>query len=457
MIQSVNPTTGAILATFDCQASADIEQAVAAAHAAQRSWARRSVRERAEIVGRAGAILREQADDHARLITLEMGKPISEARGEIEKCAATCVFYAEHAETFLRPDPVVSNATESFVAYDPLGVILAIMPWNFPFWQVVRFAAPTLAVGNAVLLKHANNVPQCAKAIERVFTSAGVPPGIFTSLLAETDIVEGLLADRRVAAVTLTGSTRVGRIVAAQAGRHLKKQVLELGGSDPFIVLRDADVAAAAKAAAKARNINAGQSCVSAKRFIVEDQIADRFAELFCQEVQALSVGDPMQADTQIGPMARDDLRTTLTDQVGRTLSAGAVLRTGGRAVDGPGFFFQPTVLDRVTAEMPAFAEEMFGPVASVIRARDADEAIELANATEFGLGASIWTDAERGRAFARHIEAGAVFVNGMVASDPRLPFGGIKQSGYGRELGVHGMREFTNVKTVWIGPVRSS
>jgi succinate-semialdehyde dehydrogenase/glutarate-semialdehyde dehydrogenase len=330
------------------------------------------------------------------------------------------------------------------------------MPWNYPFWQYFRFAAPAFMAGNGAVLKHANNVPQCAKAIADIVEEAGAPRGLHQTLFIPSSKVEQLIADHRIAAVTLTGSTEVGAIVAAQAGKALKKQVLELGGSDPFIVLADADISAAAEVAVKARFINVGQSCVNAKRFIVEDSIADKFVDAFCANVAKLKIGDPMATDTNIGPMARADLRKTLHDQVERSIAAGAKLRAGGKSVEGPGFTYEPTILDHVTPEMAAFSEETFGPVAAIIRVKSPEDAIEHANNTEFGLGAAIWTrDSKKAAIYARQINAGAVFINGMVASDPRLPFGGIKRSGYGRELGSYGIREFTNTKTVWTGPIK--
>ena len=336
----------------------------------------------------------------------------------------------------------------------PLGVILAIMPWNYPLWQFFRFAAPALAAGNGAILKHANNVPQCALAIEEVMKAAQCPEGLFKSLLINPDEVAGLIADPRIAAVTLTGSTQVGMIVAAQAGKALKKQVLELGGSDPFIVLADADLERAAEVAVKARYVNDGQSCVSAKRFIVVESVAARFVELFVAYAQKLKVGDPLEQGTTTGPMARENLRSQLHDQVERTVAAGGVLKLGGQPVPGPGFFYPPTVIDKVTPDMAAFREETFGPVAAIIHVRDEDEAIQLANKTEFGLAAVIWSrDISKAKRLAREIDAGAVYINGMVGSDPRLPFGGIKHSGYGRELGDYGLKEFVNVKTLWVGP----
>jgi len=453
VIVSVNPATGEEIARFALDTPEDVERGLAAATQAQRAWGRRPIAERLPLLRGLARVLRENRDAHAALITAEMGKPIAEARGEIEKCALTCDFYADHAEAFLADRETPSSAARSAVVHEPLGVVLAIMPWNYPFWQVFRFAAPALAAGNGAVLKHAANVGLCARAIAEVFETAGAPDGLFQNLTVEPQAVAGLIGDPRIAAVTLTGSTEVGAIVAAQAGRALKKQVLELGGSDPFIVLADADLERAAEVAVKARFTNAGQSCVNAKRFIVEDPVADAFVEAFARRVADLKVGDPADPATDIGPMARANLREALHDQVARSLAAGAELRLGGAPLDRPGAFYAPTLLDQVTPEMAAFREETFGPVAAVVRARDAEHALTLANDTEFGLAASVWTrDAVLAERMARRIEAGAVFINGLVASDPRLPFGGIKRSGYGRELGDLGIREFTNAKTLWIG-----
>ncbi|WP_134500346.1 NAD-dependent succinate-semialdehyde dehydrogenase [Microvirga pakistanensis] len=453
-IDSINPASGETLRSFDEHGPDDIESALDGAVRAQRAWAEVPVSERADLLRRTAQVLRDRKGEYGALITAEMGKPIIEAEAEIEKCAWNCDFYAEKAEEFLAPEPTPSNASESSVVFDPLGVILAIMPWNYPFWQLFRFLAPAFAAGNGAILKHASNVPQCALAIEEVLREAGAPKGLFKTLLISPPAVESLIADPRIAAVTLTGSTEVGSLVASQAGSHIKKQVLELGGSDPFIVLSDADVQEAAAVATRARFLNVGQSCIAAKRFIVEESVADAFVEALCSHVRALKVADPMERDTNIGPLARANLREALHSQVERTVAAGAELKLGGKPVEGPGYFYEPTVLDRVSPDMAAFTEETFGPAAAVIRAKDADDAIQLANRTEFGLGAALWTrDLDQARKLARRIEAGAVFINGMVASDPRLPFGGIKKSGYGRELGVFGIREFTNVKTVWIGP----
>ncbi|HZB61977.1 MAG TPA: NAD-dependent succinate-semialdehyde dehydrogenase [Microvirga sp.] len=456
MIHSINPATGQIIASFEEHGPDRVEHALEEAARAQRSWAEAPIGERVALLTRAAGVLRARKQEFAALITQEMGKPISEAEAEVEKCAWNCDFYAEKAESFLAPEEVASNATESAVVFDPLGVILAIMPWNYPFWQLFRFLAPALAAGNGAVLKHASNVPQCALAIEEVLREAGAPQGLFQTLLVGASAVEGIIADPRIAAVTLTGSTEVGSLVASQAGSLLKKQVLELGGSDPFIVLADADVQEAAAVATRGRFLNVGQSCIAAKRLIVEESVADAFVEALCAHVKALQVGDPMGREINIGPMARGNLRDDLHSQIERSVQAGAELKLGGKPVDGPGFFYEPTVLDRVAPGMAAFDEETFGPAAAVIRVGDADEAVRLANSTEYGLGAALWTrDIDRARRLSRRIEAGAVFINGMVASDPRLPFGGIKRSGYGRELGVYGIREFTNIKSVWIGPAQ--
>ena len=456
MITSSNPADEQLLGTYAFHTQDAVEGFLNKAVSTQRRWARQPVESRCSLLSRVAMVLRKNKAEYARIITQEMGKPIAEAEGEVEKCAWTCEFYAQAAPGFLADQNVASNASESRVVFDPLGVLLAIMPWNYPFWQFIRFSAPALAAGNAALLRHASNVPQCALALEAAFKEAGAPEGLVTTLLVDHDVVAQLIDDPRVAALTLTGSTEVGKRIAAQAGRAMKKQVFELGGSDPFILLADADIEQAAKTAVKARFSNTGQSCISSKRFIVEAAVADRFVELLCAGVAALKVGDPMDRETTIGPLARGNLRDDLHVQVERSVAAGAKLLMGGHPVDGPGYFYAPTVLDHVTPQMAAGCEETFGPVAAVIRVADVEEALQIANATEFGLGAALWTgDLQRARELARRIEAGAVFINGLVASDARLPFGGIKQSGYGRELGEFGIREFTNVKTVWIGPAR--
>jgi succinate-semialdehyde dehydrogenase/glutarate-semialdehyde dehydrogenase len=454
MQYSINPATGATVASFHEPDAAAIETALARAADTQRLWRRRPPAERAQLLSRLAAVLRRHQDDWARLVSLEMGKPLAEARGEIEKSAVTCDFYAAHAPAMLADQVVASNASDSRIVIDPIGIVLAVMPWNYPFWQALRAIAPAIAAGNALVLKHAANVPQCAMALEQLFREAEAPAGLFTTLLVGSASVAGLIDDPRIAAVTFTGSTPVGRAIASQAGRALKKQVLELGGSDPFIVLADADVEAAAAVAVKARFQNTGQSCIAAKRFIVEASVGDRFVAAFCAGVAKLVVGDPMHAATTQGPLARGNLRDDLDKQVRASVAEGARLLAGGKVVAGPGFFYEPTVLDHVSPGMTVAREETFGPAAAILRVGSAEEAVALANATEFGLGAALWTgNADRGRALSREIDAGAVFVNGLVASDPRLPFGGVKQSGYGRELGYHGLQEFTNIKTVWTGP----
>jgi succinate-semialdehyde dehydrogenase / glutarate-semialdehyde dehydrogenase len=449
-IATINPATGETIRTFEPLTDAALDERLALASAAFREWRRTPVAERAAVVRRAGEILERRKGEYARLMTLEMGKTLRSAEEEAAKCAVGCRYYADHAEAFLAPTPVEGGGPDEYVAYEPLGVVLAVMPWNFPFWQVIRFAAPALVAGNVGLLKHASNVPQCALALEALFADAGAPAGVFQALLIGADRVERVLADPRVAAATLTGSERAGGQVAAAAGAHVKKTVLELGGSDPFVVLPSADVARAAEVAVKARAINNGQSCIAAKRFIVADEVYDAFRDRFVRGMRALTVGDPMAATTDVGPLASASIRDDLAGQVERSVAMGARLLTGGRAPAGPGHFYEPTVLEELPPDAPAAREETFGPVAALFRVADADEAIRVANDTPFGLGASVWTQ-DRGEAerFAREIESGQVFVNAMVASDPRFPFGGVKTSGYGRELGPFGLREFVNIKTV--------
>jgi succinate-semialdehyde dehydrogenase / glutarate-semialdehyde dehydrogenase len=454
MIVSLNPYTAEELGRLQTHSAAAVESALSCAAVAQERWREIPIAERVGLLRRIAVTLRAGKDRYARLITREMGKPIAESEAEIEKCAWNCEFYADEAPRFLADEPISSNATQSGVVFDPLGIVLAIMPWNYPFWQFFRFAAPAFAAGNGAILKHANNVPLCAQEIQAVMRDSGCPDGLFHTLLINASEVADLIADERISAVTLTGSTEVGSIVASQAGKALKKHVLELGGSDAFIVLADADVKAAAEVAVKARFINAGQSCVNAKRFIVDESIADEFVSAFCSGVQRLRTGDPLDRQTQIGPMARANLRDALHSQVMRSVAAGATLRIGGAFAAGPGFAYQPTVLDHVRPDMAVFCEETFGPAAAVIRVQDVETAIRLANQTEFGLAASLWSrDIDSARRLARRLNVGAVFINGMVASDPRLPFGGVKRSGYGRELGSYGIRELTNMKTMWIGP----
>jgi succinate-semialdehyde dehydrogenase/glutarate-semialdehyde dehydrogenase len=443
-IASINPATGETLRTFEPHSAQEIERRLAAAAAAFRQ--KTNFDQRARWMRRVADLLDAEREPLARLMTLEMGKPIRAARSELEKCALTCRHYAEHAQAMLADEP----SPPGTIAYLPLGPVLAVMPWNFPFWQVIRFVAPALMAGNVGLLKHASNVPQCALALEDLFARAGFPPGSFQALLVGSDAVPKLIADDRVAAVTLTGSAEAGAAVAQVAGRHLKKTVLELGGSDPFVVMPSADVALAARTAVTARTINNGQSCIAAKRFIAHVDVYDAFAAAMVEGMRALRVGDPMDEATELGPLATEQGRAQLAQQVDRSVEAGARLLLGGHALEGKGWFYEATVLADIPAEAPAAREEIFGPVALLARARDLDHAIALANDSPYGLGSSAWTrdPAERER-FVRELETGMTFVNTMVVSDPRMPFGGVKHSGYGRELGAVGIREFVNVKTV--------
>jgi acyl-CoA reductase-like NAD-dependent aldehyde dehydrogenase len=451
-MKSINPATGQPIAEYPGHDEAAVERLLDRALSATRPWRETPIAGRAQALTRVAAALRARQADLARLMTSEMGKPIAAAEAEVEKCAWACAYFAANAARFLAADEIATDASRSFVRYDPLGVVLAVMPWNFPFWQVFRCAAPALAAGNVVVLKHASNVPGCALAIEALFETAGFPPGAFTTLLVGSSAVAGLIAHPAVAAVSLTGSEAAGAAVASCAGRAIRKTVLELGGSDPFIVLADADLERAAEQAVAARTLNNGQSCIAAKRFIVEAPRAERFETRLVERMKSLRMGDPMDRDMAIGPLARNDLRDELQNQVECSVAAGACCVLGGRIPAGPGFFYPPTVLTGVEPGMAVFDEETFGPVAAITRARDQAHAIELANRSRFGLGASLWTsDITRGAALAAEIEAGAVFVNGIVKSDPRLPFGGIKRSGYGRELAIQGIREFVNAKTVWI------
>ena len=447
-----NPTTNKAIQTHASWDDHRLQQALEKTHGAQQTWAQTPYARRAKVLRDAAMQLRAQRDQYSTLITLEMGKPLREARAEVEKCASVCDYYAQHGEDFLRADAAESDAGKSYVAYYPLGVVLAVMPWNFPFWQVFRAAAPALMAGNALVLKHASNVPQCALALEEIFRDSGFPEGLFTTLMIAVEQVAGVIASPHVHAVTLTGSETAGRKVAASAGQHLKKCVLELGGSDPFIVLHDADLELAVDTAVASRFLNCGQSCIAAKRFIVVPQIAGEFLRRFKIKVEALKLGDPMDDATQIGPLARLDLRVTLHEQVTDAIAQGAVAVTGCKPVEREGFFYQPSILDRVTAKARAWHEELFGPVAIVIRAASEEDALRIANETPFGLGSSIWSkDTARAEKLAAHIQAGCTFINGMVKSDPRLPFGGVKASGYGRELSKLGIHEFVNAKTVWI------
>ena len=451
-VQSINPSTEAVLQTFEEHTDSQVDEKLSRAVAAFKAWRAEPFAARAGLLRRAAKQLRSEADMLAGLITDEMGKPIAQSRAEVEKCAWCCDYFADNAEAFLADMPSPSAATKSYVAFDPIGAVLAIMPWNFPFWQVFRFAAPALMAGNVGVLKHASNVPQCALAIERVFSQAGLPEGAFQTLLISGPRASKLIDDPRIAAVTLTGSEEAGSRVAEAAGRALKKTVLELGGSDPFIVLADADLDAAARIAVDARFQNAGQSCIAAKRFIVEDRVASEFEERFAARIRDLVVGDPRHDATKIGPLAKADLVDTLDAQVRSSIAKGATVIAGGHALEGAGYFYAPTLLTDIKPDMAVFTEETFGPAAALIRANDAEHAIVLANDSRFGLGANLWTgDIDKAQQYARRIESGSVFINGMVASDPRLPFGGVKRSGYGRELSDFGIREFVNIKTVWI------
>ncbi|MEO7986866.1 MAG: NAD-dependent succinate-semialdehyde dehydrogenase [Gemmatimonadales bacterium] len=451
-IATINPATGETLRTFEPLTSQELEARLQLAADTYRCYRRTPFSDRKRMMLKAGDILEAEKDALGRVMVTEMGKTLKAAADEAAKCAWGCRYYAEHAEQFLRDEMVETTASRSFVTYQPIGPVLAVMPWNFPFWQVFRFAAPSLMAGNVGLLKHASNVPQCALAIEDIFRRAGFPEGCFQTLLIGTSEVRGVIEDDRVAAVTLTGSTGAGAAVASAAGKVVKKTVLELGGSDPFIVMPSADLDAAVRTAVKARNINNGQSCIAAKRFIVAQSIAEEFERRFVAGFEALRVGDPMDPATDVGPLATEAQAETVAGQVERSVAAGAKVLTGGKRLAGRGYYYAPTVLANVTPDSPAYHDEVFGPVATIFRARDLDDAIRLANDTPFGLGASAWTNdaAERSR-FVAELEAGMVFINAMVASDPRLPFGGVKRSGYGRELSLVGIREFVNAKAVWI------
>jgi succinate-semialdehyde dehydrogenase/glutarate-semialdehyde dehydrogenase len=451
-IETLNPATGVRVKSFPEMDATEVDRILTAAVKAQQAWARTSFAERARPMKKVAALLRERAQAYGKLMALEMGKPLKDGAAEVTKCALVCDFNADNAERLLAPREESSDAGRSYVRFDPLGVVLAVMPWNFPFWQVFRFIAPHLMAGNGGLLKHASNVPQCALAIEEVMHDAGFPPDLFRTLLLGASKVKKLILDDRIAAVTITGSEPAGRQVAAAAGEALKPSVMELGGSDPFIVLADADLDAAAKTGATARVMNAGQSCICAKRFIVEAKVYDAFLEKLVANMKAVKVGDPTDPATDIGPQARNELRDELHGQVKQAIAEGARPLLGCEVPPGAGAFYPASVLADVKPGNIAAREELFGPVAAVMKAKDPDDAVALANSTRFGLGAALWTtSAEAIERLVPRIEAGAVFVNGLVKSDPRLPFGGVKSSGYGRELGLEGIRAFVNVKTVWI------
>jgi len=452
-MESVNPATEETLDSHETHGEGDVDDLLDRANDVFEEWREQPIAEREALLERAGEVLRENSDEYAELMTAEMGKPIEQSRSEVEKCAWVCDYYAERAAEFLQDEHVGGETdADTFVARQPLGPVLAIMPWNFPFWQVFRFAAPTLTAGNVGLLKHASNVPGCAKAIEDVFREAGYPEGVFTTLLVGSDAIGDVIRDDRVRAVTITGSEGAGRNVAETAGKNLKKHVLELGGSDPFVVLDDAPLERACEVGARARIINSGQSCIAAKRFIVHEDVYDEFLDGFLNEMEALRTGDPTDDDTDVGPQAREGLMEDLHEQVEATVEQGAEVRFGGEPMDRDGHFYPPTVVTDVPEGSPADDEEVFGPVATVFEVPDEEAAIAKANDIDYGLGASVWTeDLERGERVARRFESGLAFVNELVQSDPRLPFGGVKDSGYGRELAKQGIREFVNEKTVWV------
>jgi len=453
-MQSINPATGELIAEFDTWDQATLDEVVTQAGYEFADWSKLTpLEDRVALLKRLGDVLMDDQKPLAELITLEMGKLYSEALAEVEKCALLCDYYAEHAGTFLADEPVETDASRSYVAYLPLGMVLGVMPWNYPFWQVFRFAVPTVTAGNIALLKHASNVPQCALAIEEVFRKAGYPDGIFTNLMIGSDKVESVIRHPMVKAVSLTGSEHAGRKVASVAGEALKKTVLELGGSDAFIVLDNADIKQAVAGAVKGRFLNVGQSCIAAKRFIVDSMIADDFTAQFQAAIEEqFTPGDPMDEATTLAPMARQDLLDELHQQVMASVELGAKIVTGGYQLDRPGYYYAPTILTNITSNMPAYNEEFFGPVAIVLKASEPAHALGLANATDFGLGGSIWgNDIATAETMARSMESGATFINSTTFSDPRLPFGGVKNSGYGRELSAQGIREFTNIKTIWV------
>jgi succinate-semialdehyde dehydrogenase/glutarate-semialdehyde dehydrogenase len=451
-ITSINPATGGEIKTFESLTDEQIDEKLGLAARAFRRYWKTPFSDRAKKMVRAAEILEEEKEEFARLMTSEMGKTFTAAVAEAEKCAWVCRYYAENAERFLSDEVAETGAARSYVRYQPLGPILAVMPWNFPFWQVFRHVAPGLMAGNVILLKHASNVPQCALAIEDVVLRAGFPEGTFQTLLIGSGKVQAVIDDPRVRGVTLTGSEGAGRQVGSEAGENIKKTVLELGGSDPFIVMPSADLEEAVNTAVTARTLNNGQSCINAKRIIVHGEIADEFERRYVEAMQALKVGDPMDEETDMGPLAMPQILEDVDEQVKKSVEAGAKILTGGKPMDAEGNFYPPTVITDIPEDSPAYKEEIFGPVASLFRARDIDEAVRIANDTSFGLGASAWTnDPEEQETFINEIEAGQVFINSMVASDPRMPFGGVKASGYGRELSVYGLREFVNVKAVWI------
>lgn len=451
-MKAINPATSELIKDYKEHTTKEVEEIIEKTHDEFLKWRETSFSQRSKLMHKAAETLRHNKEKYARNMTLEMGKTITESRAEIEKCGWACDYYADNAEKFLADEFIETDGSKSFVAFQPIGIVLAIMPWNFPFWQVFRFAAPALMAGNAGLLKHASNVPGSALDIENVFQEAGFPEYLFRTLLIGASKVEAVIRNERIRAVTLTGSEPAGMQVASTAGHELKKSVLELGGSDPYIVLEDAEINACVRTAVQARMINAGQSCIAAKRFIVVEPVLEQFEQEHVQIMQALKLGDPLDDSTQVGSLARLDLLEELNEQVLESLKMGAKLLCGGKKADGPGAFYLPTVLTNVKKGMPVYSRETFGPVSAIIPVKNADEAVRVANDSSFGLGGSIWsTDLKKAEDMARRIEAGAVFINGMTKSDPRLPFGGIKRSGYGRELSHYGIKEFVNIKTIWI------
>ncbi len=452
MIVTRNPATEEVISEYPTLSAAELDSRIDRSASAFETWKSTSIEHRAELLRRIAAEIRNSLEDSARMISIEMGKPLSEARAEVEKCATGCEFYAEHGPGFLANEEVETDASKSYVRFDPLGCVLAVMPWNFPFWQVLRFAAPTLLAGNVGLLKHASNVTGCALEIEKILHRAGVPEDVFQTLVIPSSDVASVIENRNVRAVSLTGSEAAGSAVAEVAGKHLKKLVLELGGSDPFIVLEDADLEKVIPKAVQSRTMNAGQSCIAAKRFLVVQSVYPEFVERLTEAMREIQVGDPLDASTKMGPLAREDLVEDLDQQVKKSISQGAQLMTGGKKLDRPGHFYAPTVLAGATTEMTCLKEETFGPVASVASVANADEAVRIANSSKYGLGGSIWSqDISRAEQIAAQIESGSVFINEFTKSDPKVPFGGVKDSGYGRELSVFGIREFVNTKTVWI------
>lgn len=453
-MKTINPATGKTLRTYKEMEMKEIDSIIQKANMAQQRWKQKSFEERADYLRKIAGILKERKNELAELMAREMGKPLAQGVGEAEKCAWVCEYYADNAEAFLENDVIATDASKSYVTFNPLGLVLAIMPWNFPFWQLFRFAAPALMAGNGAILKHSENTTGCALEIEKIIHEAGIPGGLFRTIVRDKSGMKEVIQHDGIAAVTLTGSTRAGKAVAAQAGETLKKTVLELGGSDPYVILEDADVKKAAETCATSRLINSGQSCIASKRFIVTEKVYDEFVEEFTKIMKSKKVGDPFEEDTDVGPQAREDLRNGLHDQVQKSVKNGAQLTLGGQKPEGKGAYYPVTILEKVAPGMPAYEEELFGPVAAIIKVKDEEQAIKVANDTSFGLGAAVFSeDLQKAEDIAANkLEAGCCFVNEFVKSDPRLPFGGIKKSGYGRELSLYGIREFVNAKTVYIG-----